>query len=238
MVCQRAENEFVGAHVGIMDQFVSCHGRANHAILLDCQSLSCRYLPVPGHIRLVVCDTMVRHDLAAGEYNVRRQQCEAGVEALRKAAPEIHSLRDVTPEQLNALGGALDPVIYRRCRHVVTENARVLAAAGALEAGHLSDFGKLMIESHQSLRDDYEVSSPELDAMVELSLQIGREIGGVYGARMTGGGFGGCTINLVERDSATEFVDSIAPRYEKQTGRKCAVYICAASEGATEVTSE
>lgn len=234
LLCQRAENEFVGARCGIMDQFISCHGRAGHAMLLDCRSLETTDTPLPDHVKLVVCDTKVKHDLASGEYNVRRSQCESAVRELRKFLPGIQSLRDVSEAQLGEYGGELEPVLYRRCRHVVSENARVLAAAIALERGDLAHFGKLMIESHRSLRDDYEVSSEELDVLVELALDIATNSGGVYGARMTGGGFGGCTINLVESAFASEFARTIACDYERRIGTTCAVYICSASDGAHE----
>jgi galactokinase len=234
LLCQRGENEFVGARSGIMDQFASCFGKAGNAILLDCRSLQKRYEPVPEHLRLVICDTMVKHELASGEYNRRREQCETGVRTLSKFLAGIESLRDVTRPELDECQDALDPVIYRRCRHVVSENGRVLAAATALEAGDLKRFGALMIESHQSLRDDYEVSSKELDLMVVLALEIALEMEGVYGARMTGGGFGGCTINLVEAGGAAEFARLIANRYKQQSGGNCAVYVCEAVDGAGE----
>jgi galactokinase len=234
LLCQRGENEFVGARSGIMDQFASCFGKAGNAILLDCRSLQKRYEPVPEHLRLVICDTMVKHELASGEYNRRREQCETGVRTLSKFLAGIESLRDVTRPELDECQDALDPVIYRRCRHVVSENGRVLAAATALEAGDLKRFGALMIESHQSLRDDYEVSSKELDLMVVLALEIALEMEGVYGARMTGGGFGGCTINLVEAGGAAEFARLIANRYKQQSRGNCAVYICEAVDGAGE----
>src|SRR5690349_7947371 len=159
LLCQRAENEFVGAHVGIMDQFVSLFGQAQHALLLDCRSLEFKLLPLPDNVRLIICNTMVKHELASSAYNERREQCEAGVKHLAQFLPEVKALRDVSIEQLEQYRAGLSEVVYRRCRHVITENARVLAAADALERGDLRQFGKLMAESHQSLRDDYEVSS-------------------------------------------------------------------------------
>src|SRR5690349_21176617 len=158
-LCRRAENEFVGARVGIMDQFVSLFGQAQHALLLDCRSLEFRLLPLPDNVRLIICNTMVKHALASSAYNERREQCEAGVKHLAQFLPHVKALRDVTIEQLEQYRAGLSDVVYRRCRHVITENARVLAAADALERGDLRQFGKLMAESHQSLRDDYEVSS-------------------------------------------------------------------------------
>jgi galactokinase len=193
-----------------------------------------RYEPVPDRVKLVICDTGVRHSLAAGEYNLRRAQCEAGVAGLAKILPDVRSLRDVTLTQLSEYGSILEAVIYRRCRHVITENVRVLDAAKALERADLAEFGRLMIESHRSLRDDYEVSCEELDIMVELALEAAREGPGVYGARMTGGGFGGCTINLVESEYADEFARTISRNYETKTGRTGSVYVCSAAGGAQE----
>src|SRR6266404_2755837 len=211
LLCRRAENEFVGAQVGIMDQFVSSHGKSGRALLLDCRSLEYRLLPLPEDARLVICNTMVRHSHATSGYNQRRAECEAGLEILAKHLPGVHALRDVTLSDLSAYRQYLPPIILRRCHHVISENARVIEAAAALENGNLEDFGRLMGQSHQSLRDDYEVSCPELDLMVELSEQIE----GVYGARMTGGGFGGCTVNLVREDRAKHFAAAVGRGYEK-----------------------
>jgi len=231
LLCQKAENEFVGARVGIMDQFVSLFGQAQKALMLDCRSLEFELLPLPDNIRLIICNTMVKHELASGAYNERRAQCEAGVKHLAKFVANVTALRDVTLEQLEQFGSDLPEVVYRRCRHVITENARVLAAAKALEQGDLKEFGRLMAESHQSLRDDYEVSSEELDLMVELA----QKIEGVYGARMTGGGFGGCTVNLVAVEHDEEFSKRVAESYEQVTRLKPEIFICSASDGAEEV---
>src|SRR5205085_2990265 len=162
-VCQRAENEFVGARCGIMDQFTACFGQAGHALLLDCRSLQYRYLPLPAAVALVICDSGVRHELAGGEYNARRAECEAGVRVLARQQPQIRALRDATLQDLERNRSELGEVVYRRCRHVVTEDARVLQAAEALDRGDLREFGRLMAESHRSLRYDFEVSSAELD---------------------------------------------------------------------------
>src|SRR5437868_6826859 len=231
LLCQRAENEFVGAHVGIMDQFISLFGHARKALMLDCRSLEFKLLPLPDNVRLLICNTMVKHELAASAYNERRAQCEAGVKHLAQFLPNVTALRDVTLEQLEQFGRDLPDVVYRRCRHVITENARVLAAAHALEHQDLDEFGRLMAESHQSLRDDYEVSCKELDLMVELA----RQIEGVYGARMTGGGFGGSTVNLVREEHVEEFRERVAREYEQVTRLKPEIYACVASEGAGEV---
>jgi|ERR1043165_264256 galactokinase len=230
-LCRQAENEFVGARVGIMDQFVSLFGQAQHALLLDCRSLEFKLLPLPDNVRLIICNTMVKHELASSAYNERREQCEAGVKHLAQFLPEVKALRDVSIEQLEQYRAGLSEVVYRRCRHVITENARVLAAGDALERGDLREFGKLMAASHESLRDDYEVSCDELDLMVELA----EKIEGVYGARMTGGGFGGCTVNLVAEDHAEQFQEIIAREYEQRTGLKPEIYVCTAANGAEEI---
>ena len=227
-LCQSAENDFVGARCGIMDQFTSCRARAGHALLLDCRSLEPSYIPIPDGVKLVVCNTMVRHELAASEYNLRREQCELGVKMLGQLKPGIHSLRDVTETDLARYRNVLEALIWRRCRHVVTENQRVLDASAALRAGDVTRFGDLMARSHRSLRDDYEVSCAELDGMVALALKLE----GVHGARMTGGGFGGCTINLVEAAHAERFAREIAASYRRETGVACDVYICSAEGGA------
>lgn len=228
--CQRAENEFVGARCGIMDQFAACFGQPGHALLLDCRSLESRPLPLPAEVALVICDSGVRHELAGGEYNTRRAQCESGVRVLARHRPQIHALRDATMGDLERDSKELDEVVYRRCRHVVTENARVLQAAEALEKRDLREFGRLMAESHRSLREDYEVSCAELDLLEELA----GHSAGVYGARMTGGGFGGCTINLVEREQVEEFRRSVSVGYQQATGRLPKVYVCEAAAGAGE----
>jgi galactokinase len=230
-LCRRAESEFVGARVGIMDQFVSFFGETDKALMLDCRSLEFEHLPVPASAQLVICNTMVKHDLAAGAYNERRQQCEEGVELLRTVLPNVTALRDVTLQQLEVHRKELPEVIYRRCRHVVTENERVLDAASALKQGDVAKFGQLMNQSHQSLRDDYEVSCAELDLMVGLA----RKVEGVFGARMTGGGFGGCTVNLVRRERVDEFQNTVAAGYQEATGLTPKIYICKAVKGAEEL---
>lgn len=234
LLCQKAENTFVGARTGIMDQFIACHGKKDHALLLDCRSLKKVQLPIPDSVRLVVCDTKVKHDLAAGEYNRRREECEKGVRCLRQFIPGLQSLRDVGLDELQRFGSALDAEIFQRCRHVITENARVLAAARALEAADLAEFGTLMLASHKSLRDDYRVSCRELDLLVDLALDARRIMPGIYGARMTGGGFGGSTVNLVDSAVAEDFASFVVKEYKKATGIAGAVYICAPADGADE----
>jgi len=227
-VCHRAENEFIGIRSGIMDQFASCNGRRGHALLLDCRSLEVSYVAVPRDIHLMVCNTMVRHELASGEYNTRRQECEEGVAVLSRFVPGIRALRDVTPEQLARFGAEIDPVIHRRCRHVIDENRRVLLAKQALDSGDIGTLGTLMQESHQSLRLDYEVSCPELDLMCELALGVK----GVHGARMMGGGFGGCVLALVESSASEAFRETVADQYRHRTGIDCEIYECSTADGA------
>lgn len=232
-LCQRAENEFVGTRCGIMDQFIASYGQKGRALLLDCRSLDYELLPLSDHARLVICNTMVKHELASGEYNKRRAECEAGVQHLAQKLPAVRALRDVSGADLERYGCDLPPVVYRRCRHVITENARVLQAAGALKRNDLAEIGRLMNESHRSLREDYEVSCEELDTMVALA----RLVEGVYGARMTGGGFGGCTINLVAAESVDDFKRAVAPGYQKATGILPEIYVCRAAAGVEEVSS-
>jgi galactokinase len=231
LLCQRAENEFVGARCGIMDQFIATHGRRDQALLLDCRSLEYRLLPLPEGPRLVICNTMVRHSVAAGEYNKRRAECEEGVAILARSRGNVKALRDVTPADLAKLNHELPPTVMRRCRHVVGENIRVLAAARALEQGSLEEFGKLMRQSHESLRYDFEVSCPELDLMVELASKVE----GVYGARMTGGGFGGCTVNLVRGDRVEALATEVAGEYERALGKTPEIYVCSAADGVSQL---
>jgi galactokinase len=230
-LCRQAENDFVGARVGVMDQFISSCGQAGHALMVDCRSLEHVLLPLPRDVSLVICNTMVKHALASGEYNTRRAECEEGVRLLSRALPGIRALRDVSLAELEAHAGTLPKIIYKRCRHVISENARVTKAAAALDQGDLDNFGWLMAESHRSLRDDYEVSCAELDLMVELAGQQQ----GVYGARMTGGGFGGCTINLVGTGAVSDFQAGVGDAYQKSTGRAPQILVSPAAEGAGEV---
>lgn len=232
-LCRQAENEFVGARVGIMDQFVSCMGRAGHALLLDCRSLEFQFAPIPQGIDLVVCNTMVKHDLATGAYNQRREECEQAVQYFAKIDSQVRALRDVSPQLLEEAGEGLPPTIRKRCTHVIHENQRTLDAAHALAQGDLARMGELMRESHQSLRDLYEVSCRELDAMVDAA----EGLPGFIGGRMTGGGFGGCTINLVRGEHVSAFAAQVSERYEKATGIIPQIYPCHAENGAEEVSS-
>jgi galactokinase len=233
VACRRGENEFVGARVGIMDQFIAAHGLAEHASMLDCRSLTAKYLPVANEVRLVVCNTGVKHRHAGGEYNVRRAQCDEGVQRISAAFPNVNSLRDVVPTQLEECKAMLPDVIYRRCRHVVCENERVQAAAEALLKNDLVALGGLMAKSHSSLRNDYEVSCPELDLMVEIA--SGKP--GVFGSRMTGGGFGGCTINVVRAKAADEFKAQVTAEYKERTGISPDIYILNITDGVKAISA-
>lgn len=228
LACQRAENDYVGARCGIMDQFIACAGREDHALMLDCRSLEYRLLPIPPEVRIVICNSMVKHEHAGGGYNTRRREVEEGTSILHRFRPSIAELRDATETDLNACAGQMPENVLRRCRHIVTENKRVEEAAAALERGDLSAFGNLMVDAHRSMRDDFQASCAELDILVE----IASTLPGCCGARMTGGGFGGCTVNLVLRESAEEFRDGIRERYRKATGIDAEIYLCRASGGA------
>jgi galactokinase len=212
--CQRAENGYVGVQSGLMDQFAEACGVAGAALLLDCRSSEWRPIRLPSDLTLVVCHTGSARHLDQSSYNTRREQCEAAVAALARVDPQIHSLRDATPARLESADGALSPISARRARHVVTENARVEAAVEALTAGDHAALGTLFAASHASLRDDFEVSSPELDAMVEVACSVP----GVVAARMTGAGFGGCTVNLVRPDAIDALHETVERDYPARTG--------------------
>ena len=230
-ICQRAENQFVGVRCGIMDQYISCCAVEGSALLLDCRSLVSRKVTIDPDARLVICDTMVRHQLASDEYNSRREDCERAVAALSTRLDGVLALRDVTFAQLMRYADSMPELIFRRARHVVGEIDRTLRAAAALDVGDLNECGRLMYLSHESLRDDYEVSCAELDLMVD----IARSLPGVYGARMMGGGFGGCTINLVEASRAEAFVQAMADRYRAATGVTPPILTCVPGPGAGPV---
>ena len=226
--CQRAEHEYVGTRCGIMDQFIAVFGSEGHALMLDCRSLEYQTLSIPSDVRLVICNSMVKHELASGEYNRRRADCEAGVTIFRQNMPQVRALRDVSITDLETHRKDLPDVIFRRCRHVISENRRVLDAAAALRSSDVDAFGKLMYQSHRSLSDDYEVSCQELDLLVE----IASSCEGVYGSRMTGGGFGGCTVTLVRSAAVESFRDKTVKTYTAETGLKPDVYVCSAAQGA------
>jgi galactokinase len=208
---QAAEHSFVGVKCGIMDQMASLLSQKDHVMMLDCQDLSCRFVPFHSPVKIFLCDTQVARALAESGYNQRRSQCEAGVALLRKYAPAVQSLRDVSLELLDAHRSELDPIVYRRCRYVIEENLRVIAACKALERDDLKTLGHLMNQSHQGLSQAYEVSCPELDVLAEAAAALP----GVLGARMMGAGFGGCTINLVEVGAEDAFVQGMAPAFAK-----------------------
>lgn len=222
LLCQKAENEFVGMRCGIMDQFVISLGRRGHALLIDCRSLEYTLVPIPEGCSLIVCDTNRRRGLVDSEYNARRSECETGARALG-----VRALRDLTPQDLEARANMLDDRVRKRCRHVVSEDQRVLDAVHALQVGDLPHFGALMNASHVSLRDDYAVSCRELDAMVEAAWRHP----GVLGARMTGAGFGGCTINLVDEEAAKDFCARVSREYSQATGLVATVHVCSAEDG-------
>ncbi|HTF32293.1 MAG TPA: galactokinase [Myxococcota bacterium] len=230
-LCQRAENEFVGTLCGIMDPFVSRLAQAGHALLIDCRALEGRAVPIPDAVRLVICNSGVRHALASGEYNARRAQCEQGVRALAEVNPRVRALRDATLETLEENRGRIPPVVFARCHHVVSENQRTLEAAAALERRDLAALNPLMAASHASLRDAYEVSCRELDVLVDAAAPLE----GVFGARMTGGGFGGCTVNLVRADAVPAFREGVTQAFERATGRKPKIYESSAAAGASEL---
>lgn len=227
---QRAENQFVGVQCGIMDQFANLHGKAGSVIRLDCRSLEFTHYPFNrDDIAILLCDTNVRRELATSEYNVRRKQCEQGIEVIRKYDPSVKSLRDVTKELLEKHKDAFDPVVYNRCRYVVEENQRVLDACEFLLGGDVQSFGKKMYESHAGLRDLYEVSCRELDVLVEAT----EEIDEVLGSRMMGGGFGGCTINLVQEKEVDRVIQRIKNHYGKEIDSPADFHIARISEGVT-----
>ncbi len=230
---QRAENEFVGMRCGVMDQLASCWGRRDHALLIDCRTLDVRPVPLDSRqVRVIVANTMTRHALAASEYNRRRQECEEAVRRIGVARPGIAALRDVTWDDISALAANWPEPIRRRARHVTTEIARVHAGAAALERADYEELGRLMLAAHRSLDEDYQVSSPELNLMVELA----GELPGVLGSRMTGGGFGGSTVNLVRAESTDAFASDLACRYQARTGTRPEITACLASDGASEIT--
>jgi galactokinase len=223
---QKAENKWVGVNCGIMDQMISSAGQTDHALMIDCRSLELHPVPLPEDMRVVILDTATRRGLSSSAYNERRSQCEKGARIFGKS-----HLRDVGVEEFEARAGELDPLTRRRCRHVVTENDRVMQAVDALTQGDAETFGKLMQASHASLRDDFEVSCDELDAMVEIAMRQPD----CLGARMTGAGFGGCAVAWVQADGAEAFAAAVAEAYEKQTGIKPNVYVCNATQGAAVV---
>lgn len=228
-LCQRAENEFAGVNCGIMDPTISILGKSDHALFLDCRALEYQHVPLNlEDILLVICNTNVKRELAASEYNKRRAECENGVKILQQWIPSITSLRDVTLEEFKKYEEELPEITQKRCRYVVEENNRVQNAVTALIAKDVDTFGALMNASHTGLRDSYEVSCEELNVLTE----IAQNTNGVIGARMTGAGFGGCTVNLVYQDTVEEFRNKVINEYPKQTGIEPDIYICNVGDGA------
>jgi galactokinase len=231
LLCQRAERNFVGMPCGIMDQYISVFGRRNSAVEIDCRSLGNRLVTLPDGIAFVAVNTMVKHALAGSAYRDRVAECAAAVEGLRGQFPEIQSLRDASPAQAAAVAPRLPEVVVRRARHVVTEDVRVGQFVEASAAGDPARMGRLMLDSHASLRDDYEVSCDELDFLVDAAVKVE----GVYGSRMTGGGFGGCTVTLLRSDAADRFAEEISTAYQAKFGVNPQIYPCRPSDGAAEV---
>ncbi len=232
VLSQKAENEFVGVNCGIMDQFAVANGLKDHAILLMCDTLEYKHVPFrTGQYRIVIGNTNKRRGLVDSKYNERRSQCEAALSALQPHVENLNYLAQLTPQQFDLLQVQIEDAIVRdRARHVVEENARVLASTQALQEDDLQRFGELMNASHESLRDLYEVSCEELDVMVEEA----RRISGTIGSRMTGAGFGGCTVSLVHEDSVETFLQEVGAAYEARTGLKADFYVCSAGDGVTE----
>jgi galactokinase len=232
-LCRRAENNFVGMPCGIMDQYISVFGREGAAVKIDCRSLASETVPLPSQAEFIAVNTMVKHELGASAYRNRVAECTAAVAAIRRQFPEVQSLRDVSSAMLAGFDGVMDPVCLRRARHVVSEDERVEAFVGASRAGDLKRMGDLLVASHRSLQHDYEVSCEELDFLVDTALGLP----GVYGARMTGGGFGGCTVNMVRPGAALQFQAAISQAYQVRFHLTPDIYPCRPSAGAGEVSA-
>ncbi|HYO83848.1 MAG TPA: galactokinase [Bryobacteraceae bacterium] len=231
LLAQRAEREFVGVPCGIMDQYVAVFGEAGKAIRIDCRSISHEASALPPELRIIAVNSMVKHDLGASAYPIRVQECADAVEAIRKAYPAVNSLRDVPSEMLDSVTDTMDAVVFRRARHVVTENDRVLRFSDASEAGDLHEMGRLFLASHRSMQHDYEITAPEIDFLVETA----EVFTGVYGCRMTGGGFGGCTVNLLSPERADIFKEHVAAAYKRRWDIDPQIYDCVPAQGAGEV---
>lgn len=233
-LCQQTENEFVGVPCGIMDQFISCLGKKNHALFLDCRTLGYEHVKIPTDAKLLVCDTGVKRELAASEYNRRREECQIGVQQLASVLQDISALRDVSMQQFYEHQHLLNTTLQKRCQHVISENERVEKSVQVLKREDLAAFGSLMYQSHFSLKNDYEVSCDELDVVVDICA----ECEGVYGARMTGAGFGGSAICLVQQEHVREVVERLNAEYPEKTGRKLSVYVCSIEDGVKIATIE
>lgn len=232
MLCRSAENDYVGSPCGIMDQFVIVAAKAGHAMLLDTRSLVFEQVPMNlgqfAETCIVVCNSMVKHSVATGEYGVRRQEVEEGQATLLAALPHLRDLGDATPEQLEACKATMPENSYLRCRHIISENARVRSAKAAMLAGDATEFGRIMVDAHRSQRDDFACSCDEIDFLVDTAVTLP----GCYGARLTGGGFGGCTVNLVERSRSEAFAAALKDAYRSRFALSAEVYFCEAADGA------
>ena len=227
-LCRRAENEYVGAKSGIMDQFAVAGCVANRAMLLDCRSLGYELLPLPDEVRVVICNSMVKHAVATGEYGDRSTEVEAGQAVLRRERPGVELLRDATLEDLEACREMMSAASFKRCRHIITENARVLEAREAILQGDMGRFGALMVEAHASFRDDFAASCEEVDVLVAIATEQAE----CFGARITGGGFGGCTVNVVRAEAVEQFVATLRREYATKTGIQADCFVCTPSDGA------
>jgi galactokinase len=227
-LCRRAENEYVGAKSGIMDQFVVAGSVANRVMLLDCRSLRYELLPLPDEVRVVICNSMVKHAVATGEYGDRSAEVEAGQAVLQRERPGVELLRDATLDDLEACRDMMSAASFKRCRHIITENARVLEAREALLRGDMARFGALMVEAHASFRDDFAASCEEVDVLVAIATLQSE----CFGARITGGGFGGCTVNVIRAEAAEQFVAALRREYAAKTGIEADCFVCAPSDGA------
>jgi galactokinase len=231
-ICQRAENAFVGAPCGIMDQFIAANGRQGSALILDTRALTFELAPIPSHLRLVIANSMVKHSVAdGGEYALRRREVEQGAAAIAAYRPGVKELRDATLEDLETCKQGMSQAAYKRSRHVITDSQRVLDGLALLRAGDIAGFGRLLNQAHVSYRDDFEASCAECDLLQE----IGRGQPGCYGARLTGGGFGGCVVNLVEAEAAEHFAATVRAQYLERAGIRAEVYLCSTADGAGEV---
>jgi galactokinase len=227
-LCRRAENDYVGAKSGIMDQFAVAGCVAHRAMLLDCRSLEYELLPLPDQVRVVICNSMVKHAVATGEYGDRSSEVEAGQAVLQRERPGVKLLRDATLDDLEACREMMSSASFKRCRHIITENARVVEARAALLRGDLERFGALLVEAHASFRDDFAASCEEVDLLVGIATQQAE----CFGARITGGGFGGCTVNVVSAEATEQFVATVRREYAAKTGIEADCFVCVPSDGA------
>lgn len=233
-VGQQTEHNYIHVQSGIMDQMISALGQAQHALLIDCRDYSTEPVPLPPDVQIVVCNSKVKRELAQSGYNERRAQCDEAVSILQTVLPDVRALRDVSSAQLEQYAHLIPPLALKRARHVVTENERVLASRDALRAGDLDTFGKLMQAAHQSYRDDFEASTREIEVLVDAALTVE----GVFGSRLTGGGFGGCTVSLVASNAVDQFQHTVASAYERAVGYQPDIYVCKASDGVSVETLE